>query len=547
MKRRDFLVGSLTLVGLGMGCGRQGSSPRGLGKEEPPGIKGSRRDPSYSQGHRLLTSDFPTVATRVERCRGVILGGGISGLSAAWRWDHAGLKDYCLLELEEDLGGNSRALDYPVTPAPIAAHYLPIPNLEARAVRRVLQEMDVLRVDSRGKASLDKLHLCHSPQERLFYRGQWFEGLISDDILDEEGEAQAHAFHEHILSWRSKRDSQGRKIFAIPLHYSSQEPEYLALDRISFSDYADAQGWTSPVLRWYLDYACRDDFGGSTRECSAWAGLHYFASRDGGGLGGGDDILVWPEGNRRLVRHFLERVGQNCRPQSLVVSAVPTPNGEGYAIEYIDLKTKERVRLEAEVAVYCLPTFTRPYLLKEAPLEGFEYPPWVTANLSLKQTPEDRQGVGFIAWDNVIYDSPSLGYVVATHQDLAFDPLRPTVWTWYRPFVDESPSEVRERLLKARWEDWAEIVLKDLEGVHPNIREVCEQLDVTVLGHGMIRPSVNFLWGTSLREARQASGALFFGHGDLSGMSLFEESQFRGVLAAEGALAHLGQSVESYL
>ena len=36
------------------------------------------------------------------------------------------------------------------------------------------------------------------------------------------------------------------------------------------ADYAQQQGWTSPLLLWYLEYACRDDFGGSLANCSAW-------------------------------------------------------------------------------------------------------------------------------------------------------------------------------------------------------------------------------------------------------------------------------------
>ena len=38
-------------------------------------------------------------------------------------------------------------------------------------------------------------------------------------------------------------------------------------------------GSTSPAMRWYADYACRDDYGALARDTSAWAGVHYFASR----------------------------------------------------------------------------------------------------------------------------------------------------------------------------------------------------------------------------------------------------------------------------
>lgn len=531
MNRRQFLLGGLTLVGMGMGCGRR-AEPAG------PGLRGERRDPSYGRAHRLWKGELPSGPVREERCRAVILGGGISGLSAAWRWKHAGLDDFVLLELEPELGGNSRALKYPVSPAPIGAHYLPLPNVEARAVRRVLEEMGVLK-----NGTLDRDQLCHSPQERLYYQGHWFESLLPEEMLDAETLKQAESFEAEVLGWMGRRDATGRKAFALPVALSS--PDFRELDGLSFAQYADRQGWTSPILRWYLEYGCRDDFGGSLANCSAWAGLHYFASRDGGGLGEKGDILVWPEGNQRLVRHLAGEVGEGvCRPGCLVMAV--TPDRSGVTVDY--LKGDERVRLRAETAVYCLPTFTRPYILKgEKARPSFQYAPWVTANLSLSRTPQDSQGAGFVAWDNVLYGARSLGYVVATHQEMAFDPLRPTVWTWYRPFPDGSPVEHRKALLEARWEDWAEQVLAELEPAHPDIRQVCQRLDVTVLGHGMIRPSVGFLWGPEIEQARAPRGRLFFGHGDLSGMSLFEEAQYRGVLAAEGALAALGQPQQSFL
>lgn len=536
MNRRQFLAGSLTLAGLGMwGCGgARGGATR-------PALQGARKDPSYQQGHRLWKGEFPRQPARHETMRALILGGGISGLSAAWRWQHAGLEDFLLLELEPSMGGNSRCLKYPASLAPIGAHYLPLPNREAVAVRRVLEEMGIL-----GPHGLDREQLCHSPQERLSFRGKWYDGLLPEELLDPETARQLEHFNAHVESWKSRRDDSGRKVFALPQAFSSPDPGFTVLDKISFAEYADRQGWTSPLLRWYLEYGCRDDFGGSLSNCSAWAGMHYFCARDGGGLGDPDDILVWPEGNHRLVAHLLSKVGDRCRAGCLVVKVAATDRG--VEADYLDLASQELVRVSAETAVYCLPTFTRPYLIQgESARPGFVYAPWVTANLELERAPDDTHGVGFVAWDNVIYDTPSLGYVVATHQDMAFDPLRPTVWTWYRPFVDGDPAEHRRALLDSSWETWTETVFADLEPVHANIRSVCRRLDVTVLGHGMIRPSVGFLWGHEIASARQPVGRLFFGHGDLSGMSLFEESQYRGVLAAESALSSLGLRQPSFL
>src|SRR5260221_14700071 len=49
-----------------------------------------------------------TPAARTERIAVVIVGGGIAGLSAAWRLAKRGLRDFVVLELGERAGGNAR-------------------------------------------------------------------------------------------------------------------------------------------------------------------------------------------------------------------------------------------------------------------------------------------------------------------------------------------------------------------------------------------------------------------------------------------------------
>ncbi len=53
----------------------------------------------------------------------------------------------------------------------------------------------------------------------------------------------------------------------------------------------------------------------------------------------------------------------------------------------------------------------------------------------------------------------------------------------------------------------------------------------------MIQPRVGFMWGNARRLAAQPRGNISFAHSDLSGFSIFEEAQYRGILAAERILA----------
>ena len=86
----------------------------------------------------------------------------------------------------------------------------------------------------------------------------------------------------------------------------------------------------------------------------------------------------------------------------------------------------EKIEYQADAVVFAAPTFTARYIIEGAPpATGFEYSPWLTANLTLDRLPAQHDSE--LAWDNVIYDSPALGYVNATHMSVA---SRQEGWVW---------------------------------------------------------------------------------------------------------------------
>ena len=113
-------------------------------------------------------------------------------------------------------------------------------------------------------------------------------------------------FEQLMRRYQAYRDARGRRAFALPMALSSDDPDLVALDRISMQDYFDRAGWTSERLRWYVDYCCRDDYGCSLETTSAWAAWHYFCSR-----GDGVDVEA---GGGRLAGEAVERLdrGSYC-------------------------------------------------------------------------------------------------------------------------------------------------------------------------------------------------------------------------------------------
>jgi hypothetical protein len=79
--------------------------------------------------------------------------------------------------------------------------------------------------------------------------------------------------------------------------------------------------------------------------------------------------------------------------------------------------------------------------------------------------------------------------------------------------------------------------MKELAVAHPNIRRCVTHVDVVRLGHAMVRPTVGFLGAGARRDLQWAPRNIHLAHSDLSGLSLFEEAQYRGVAAADAVLA----------
>jgi len=526
--RRDFLrcVGAAALAG----C-----APAGKPALPPGELLGT----AQSLGHRLRDGAFPEPST--TRKTGIlIVGGGVSGLSAAWRLAKAGIDDFLVLDMESSVGGNSRAGQSPLVAYPWGAHYLPLPSREANLVRELLAELNVLQGDPAAeRPGYDERYLCATPQERIYRHGLWEEGLLPQRGLDAGERAQQRRFHERMDELKHAVGRDGRRLFAIPMELSSRDPEWRVLDRLSFKQWLLDHGFDAPSLHWLANYGCRDDYGTDYGQTSAWAGLHYFACRNGEAANAaGDAVLTAPEGNAWLVRGLARHAEGRILTEAMAWRLVDQRGGV-----VVDALIDEAcVRFEARHVIWAAPAFLLPRVwsgmpatLKAAALAG-DYAPWLTANLHLSALPTERHGAP-PAWDSVFHNSRSLGYVVATHQLIRRRPGG-TVFTWYRALDDVAPAVGRQMLRDTSREAWAEGILAELEGVHPDIRHLTTRLDVFRNAHAMRRPIPGSLWGEARRHlADFRSPGLTLAHADLSGFSLFEEAQYRGVVAAERAMA----------
>jgi hypothetical protein len=274
-----------------------------------------------------------------------------------------------------------------------------------------------------------------------------------------------------------------------------------------------------------MNYACRDDYGALSSDTSAWAGVHYFSSREPEEKG----PLTWPEGNGWITRRLLERVGENIRTSQMVHRIAQTRRGVSVFAGDTEF--------QAEFVIFAAPTFLGPYVLENFPrLHDFVYSPWLTANLTLEHYPDSRGAEP--SWDTVFLDSPALGYVDAMNQSLRTHIDR-TVWTFYWALVEGAPAQNRQLLLEKDWAYWKEAIFHDLERVHPDIRQCVSRIDIMRMGHAMIRPAVGSIFSEERRHLALFNERILFANSDLSGISIFEEAQYHGVEAAQKVLLKL--------
>ncbi len=547
MQRRHFL-GSAAAALLA-GC-----------QPPPPALEFAFAGIDLERGHALrdLLAQGPLPApTLVRRAQVIIAGGGVAGLAAARSLRLAGVHDFALLELEDTPGGNSRAGAVNGVACPLGAHYLPVPGDHAPEVQDLLEELG-LRQRVAGRWQSDERHLCHSPQERLYFEREWQEGLLPVQGVGEATLEQYRRFSQAVgAASRAARFTMPQ--FAALDAKTGLVPTHQALDAMTFEAWLQQQGLGDAHLRWYLDYCCRDDYGAGMARVSAWAGLHYFASRHGFHAPGEavaedrEGVLTWPEGNGWLTQQLAAPLRAQGQLQTGTSVLRIAETRRGVEVDAFNHHSGHVERWQAPRCVVALPVFVAARVVQNPPAflaqaaQRLQWAPWAVTNIHLNAPLADRPGAA-PAWDNVIYgvsNPGGLGYVDASHQKL--DPRPgPTVLTYYQALGDVA--DARQQLATQGAEHWGRAALASLAGPHPDVLQHATRVQVTRYGHAMSIPVPGIQTFLSqiglqappgkrkllLNGERQralptpATARLAFAHSDWSGYSVFEEAFTRG-------------------
>jgi hypothetical protein len=444
------------------------------------------------------------------------------------------VNDFVMLELEDRAGGNSKGGAVNGITCPLGAHYLPVPSEQAPQaadLRNLLEELGV-RKRVAGRWQYDERYLCHSPQERLFFNGEWQDGLLPTQ------DVSAHTLAQYRQFAKLVEEARKRSNWSIPASNSALDSIDIGLTAITFIAYLNQQGLTDPHLRWYLDYCCRDDYGAGMATVSAWAGMHYFASRHGFHAPGGESaeregVLTWPEGNGWLTQSMAQPLGERLHTGQIVTRIEVMKHS--VEVDVFDATTQQMQRWQAEYCIVALPVFVAARVVKNPPVllqsaaQQTRYAPWIVANIHVDKPLLDQGGAA-PSWDNVIYGTAGLGYVNAKHQSLQ-SVSGATVLTHYRALGDLP--EGRKQLLNRSWTSWRDEILTELSVAHPDLAVKTSRIDITRYGHAMAIPIPQlghkpaYLLPKQLlnKEQKDSSNSrIKFAHSDWAGYSVFEEA-----------------------
>ena len=376
-----------------------------------------------SAGHLLRDAARVAGALRVvHRTRVVIAGGGVAGLAAARALRQRGIEDFALLELEDTAGGNSRGSAHRRHRLP-AGRALPAGAGRRGASRcRTCWRSWACAGASPAAGPTTSATCATARRSGCSSSGAWQEGLLPVQGVGAATLAQYQRFARLVA-----RGAESRPVHDSSCKSARQRRIHARWHAITFHSVAGpTTACATAHLRWYLDYCCRDDYGAGLATVSAWAGIHYFASRhgfqapgeDAGERDGGADLA-----RRQCLADaagWREPLGERLRTGRVVLRIAQAR--QGVEVDAFNTATRQRGALAGAAlhrgACRCSSRrgwWNRRPRLCGRPRRRMRYAPWAVANLHLREPLQDRPGAA-PAWDNVVYGAAGLGYVDARHQ-----------------------------------------------------------------------------------------------------------------------------------
>lgn len=468
-------------------------------------------------GHLIWQGDSFPVDNKIQKTEFLIVGGGIAGLTASSKLKN---KDFLLVEIDEQLGGTASAFNYEKTIFGQGAHYdLAYPNYFGNDVLQFWEDMKVISFDKLTNywQFNDRKYMISAEKEGYCYDN----GIFRDDVMPEIPEI------EKITKIFQAFD----KKMKLPTRLIDKEFHYL--NEISFEKYIQKNININPTLRQAFDYQMLDDFGGTSEEVSALAGVYYYASRpyyDETKM-----IFSPPEGNFYFIQKMMNQINKEKIMTAHLVKKIKEIK-DGFEVEIIDVKNKKIKIIHTKKVIYTAPKHTLKYVypndyqLFSNQLQA----PWLVLNFVLKDnfitaknywqnemiTDDLRKSVRFLGF----VDSETQGGEENTKRVLsAYYTFKPE----YRSVLGDKKAFDYEKLVAETIEKISKYFHLTTPIFSPYIKAVFGK----IMGHAMPVPTTNYLF-RNLNEARKNKNIVYAGV-DVARLPLMLEATDSGLEAVK--------------
>ena len=353
--RRDFLNGvALTVGGAAAAHYGFGAGPAAAqGASYPPSITDLRghSEAAMNIGHSLRDGTFwssaPTAEDTGESYELVVVGGGISGLAAAWLYRRQ-KPDAKILVLEnnDDFGGHARRNEFTASNGKTLIGYggsqsLQTPSYFSPLVREVLEGIGI-EVEKFEEYFDDEFHEDHDLGDAILFRKEDFG--TAGDILVVETEETAEWIAKTPLSDLAK--TQLIELIDSPPDYLAGKTREEKFEILATTTYADfltrIAGYDAELVKYFQKWT-EAYFGmgvEGTTALDAWG--NWNPGFDGMDLGDvpyktmspsgrlaltdpDDYIYHFPDGNAGVARSFVRAMIPAALPGSTMEDLVVTP------------------------------------------------------------------------------------------------------------------------------------------------------------------------------------------------------------------------------
>ncbi|MBW2703023.1 MAG: NAD(P)-binding protein [Deltaproteobacteria bacterium] len=510
----------------------------------PIPFSGEVKGEDYALGHELRDHQAPLPRPEPEgkMLDTLVVGGGPSGMSCAWKLLKSGQDNFLVLDKEAVLGGLCRGERDEELGWVVGSHYVDFPNPACKHLCELYQDMGIiLGFEPGGWPIVDeRCFLKLKDAHHIFTGRTWHPEEFPRPLATVADQAEHKRFMDEALKWSKWTDAEGRPAFGIPLSRISEDPKIRSLDGITFTAYLDKEGYRSKLLRWYLTNRLQDEYGTPIDRLSAWAGLQFFrdllVDPKDCEQANQPNILTWPEGLGVLGERMSNLLPADKKRTHQHVLRLENREDHVWALVR-DLDKHRTYSLRAKHAVFAAPkmqVYNIVPQLESAGRDEFKdlpYVSWMVAVVHFRSLPTFPGGR--IGWDNLFYNSWTLGYINNQHQEIPRRAAnRRHVVSMYAAFPWQPRTE-RTEMLVYGWDYWARMFLHELQKGHPDAAEHIERMDIWKWGHPMRQTVAGSVFGPMRQRMLKPFGRIHFAHVDVCGVPVYEESTYRGVEVAE--------------